>query len=245
MNKQSHPKEIIFLDGPRSRWDELKFAISVFYQFILGFRKLHFIGPCVTIFGSARFDETHQYYKLTRQVASEISKLGFAIMTGGGPGIMEAANRGAKDVGGLSIGCNIVLPNEQKHNIYLDHFVTLKHFFVRKELLRKYSFAFFVMPGGFGTLDEFFEALTLVQTGKTDRFPIVIMGKDYHKNLHQHIHLMAKEQTIKETDMELILFTDDINEAVSHIQKYSIDAFNLKLKKAQRTMWILGETPIK
>lgn len=245
MENKIHSEEKKFLDGPRSRWAELKYAFSVFHQLIIGLRKLHFIGPCVTIFGSARFKEEHPYYKLTRQVSSEIANLGFAIMTGGGPGIMEAANRGAKDVGGLSIGCNIVLPNEQQHNPYLDSFVTLDYFFVRKELLRKYSFAFIVMPGGFGTLDEFFEALTLVQTHKTEKFPIVIMGVDFHQNLLEHIQRMAKEQTINEDDLKLILFTDSVEEAVNHIQKYSIDAFNLKLKKAKKTMWILGEKPLK
>lgn len=245
MENKIHSEEKKFLDGPRSRWAELKYAFSVFHQLIIGLRKLHFIGPCVTIFGSARFKEEHPYYKLTRQVSSEIANLGFAIMTGGGPGIMEAANRGAKDVGGLSIGCNIVLPKEQQHNPYLDSFVTLDYFFVRKELLRKYSFAFIVMPGGFGTLDEFFEALTLVQTHKTEKFPIVIMGVDFHQNLLEHIQRMAKEQTINEDDLKLILFTDSVEEAVNHIQKYSIDAFNLKLKKAKKTMWILGEKPLK
>lgn len=245
MPNNIHTEEKKFLDGPRSRLSELKYAFSVFHQFIKGLRKLHFIGPCVTVFGSARFQEDHHYYQLTRNVASEISKLGFAIMTGGGPGIMEAANRGAKDAGGLSIGCNIVLPKEQNHNAYLDNFVTLDYFFVRKELLRKYSFAFIVMPGGFGTLDEFFEALTLVQTHKTQKFPIVIMGIDFHKNLLEHIKKMAQEQTIKEEDLQLILFTDSVNEAVQHIQKYSIDAFNLKLKHAKKAMWILGEKPIK
>lgn len=233
-----------FLDGPHSRWKELKYAFSVFHQLIVGLRKLHFIGPCVTIFGSARFKEDHPYYQLTRKVSAEIAQLGFAIMTGGGPGIMEAANRGAKDVNGLSIGCNVVLPNEQLHNKYLDNFVTLDYFFVRKELLRKYSFAFIVMPGGFGTLDEFFEALTLVQTHKSQKFPIVIMGVDFHKNLIAHILKMAQEKTINNEDLQLILFTDSIEEAVDHIQKFSIDAFNLKLKKAKRTMWILGEKPL-
>lgn len=245
MSNDIHIEEKKFLDGPRSRWQELKYAFSVFYQLIAGFRKLHFIGPCVTIFGSARFKEDHPYYKQTRKVASEISKLGFAIMTGGGPGIMEAANRGAKDVGGLSIGCNIVLPKEQNHNPYLDSFVTLDYFFVRKELLRKYSFAFVVMPGGFGTLDEFFEALTLVQTHKTAKFPIVIMGVDFHKSLIAHILKMAEEKTINNEDLQLILFTDSVEEAVEHIQKYSIDAFNLKLKQPKRRMWILGEKALK
>ncbi len=166
-------------------------------------------------------------------------------MTGGGPGIMEAANRGAKDVGGLSIGCNIVLEHEQSHNNYLDHFVTLNYFFVRKELLRKYSFAFIVMPGGFGTLDEFFEALTLVQTRKSEKFPIVIMGIEFHKNLTEHINKMAVEQTINESDLQLILFTDSIEEAVNHIKKHSIDAFKLKLKEAPKPIWILGEKELK
>lgn len=245
MSNSTQNSEKNFLDGPRSRWEELKYAIGLFRELITGLRKLHFIGPCVTIFGSARFKEDHHYYKLTREVSQEIAKLGFAIMTGGGPGIMEAANRGAKDVGALSVGCNILLPKEQHPNPYLDSYVTLNHFSVRKELLRKYSFAFIVMPGGFGTLDEFFEALTLVQTRKIEKFPIVIMGIDYHKELHQHIHRMAEEQTINEEDMELILFTDSIKEAVHHIRKHSIYDFNLKLKKANKAMWILGEKPLK
>lgn len=244
MENETHTEEKKFLEGPRSRWQELKYAISVMRQLIAGLRKLHFIGPCVTIFGSARFNENHKYYKLTRQVAAEISNLGFAIMTGGGPGIMEAANRGAKDAKGLSIGCNIVLPQEQSHNPYLDHYVTLNHFFVRKELLRKYSYAFVVMPGGFGTLDEFFEALTLVQTKKTKKFPIVIMGVEYHQYLLEHIKKMVAEQTINEEDLHLILFTDAVDEAVEHIEKHALTAFNLQYKKAKKPIWILGEKQI-
>lgn len=243
MEKQIEEKK--FLSGPRSRWSELKYTISVFFQLISGLRKLHFIGPCITVFGSARFKEDHHYYKLAQEVSSEIAKLGFAIMTGGGPGIMEAANRGAKDVGGLSIGCNIVLEHEQDHNKYLDKFVTLNYFFVRKELLRKYSFAFIVMPGGFGTLDEFFEALTLVQTHKIEKFPIVIMGVEFYKNLVEHINKMAIEKTINETDLQLILITDSVVEAVNHIKKHSIDDFNLKLKQAPKARWILGEEELK
>src|SRR5690606_25317561 len=128
-------EEISFLKGARSRWRELKYTLGVFYQFIKGLRALHFVGPCVTVYGSARFDENHPYYKMARSVSAEIAKLGLTIMTGGGPGIMEAANRGAKDVNGKSVGCNIVLPHEQKNNPYLDKFVTIEYFFVRKELL--------------------------------------------------------------------------------------------------------------
>lgn len=230
-----------FLDGPRSRWTELKYALTIFYQMIIGLRKLHFIGPCVTVFGSARFKEDHPYYKLTRTLSGEIARLGFAVMTGGGPGIMEAANRGAQEVGGLSIGCNIVLPEEQNTNKYLDKYVTLDYFFVRKVLLRKYSFAFIVMPGGFGTMDEFFEALTLIQTKKTEKFPIVVMGVDYHKDLLEHIQRMILEQTINPDDLQLILFTDSVEDAVIHLRKFSIDAFNLKLRVAKKRWWIFGE----
>ena len=169
--------EIKFLSGPQSRWKELTFTISVLFEFIKGFRALHFIGPCVTIFGSARFVDGHPYYEKTEELAGKIAQLGFTILTGGGPGIMEAANKGAQEVGGRSVGCNIKLPHEQKPNPYLDKWVNIKYFFVRKVLLVKYSFAFVVMPGGFGTLDEFFEALTLIQTKMIDEFPIVIFDK--------------------------------------------------------------------
>ena len=145
--------EIHFFKGPQDRWKNFKYAVSVFFEFIKGFRALHFVGPCVTVFGSARFKEDHPYYKQTRELSGEIAKLGFTIMTGGGPGIMEAANRGAKDVGGKSVGCNIILPHEQSPNPYLDKWVDIKYFFLRKALLMKYSYAFVVMPGGFGTLD--------------------------------------------------------------------------------------------
>ncbi len=163
-------EEEVFLEGPHSRWQEFVFLLKVFWEFIYGFRKLHFTGPCVTVFGSARFAETNPYYQMARQMGQEIAKLGFTVITGGGPGIMEAANRGAKDVGGKSIGCNIVLPHEQNPNPYLDKWVDFDYFFVRKVLLSKYSYAFVVLPGGYGTLDEFFESLTLIQTGKFKNF---------------------------------------------------------------------------
>jgi uncharacterized protein (TIGR00730 family) len=156
--------EIKFLAGPQNRMIEFKFALNVFWEFIKGFRKLHFVGPCVTVFGSARFTHDHEYYKSTEALSGEIGKLGFTIMTGGGPGLMEAANKGAREVGGRSVGCNIILPFEQHENNYLDKSVSIKYFFVRKTLLIKYSYAFIVMPGGFGTMDEYFEALTLIQT---------------------------------------------------------------------------------
>ncbi len=233
--------ETEFLEGPNSRWKELRFLFKVLKQFVYGFRKLHFVGPCVTVFGSARFGETHPNYLLTRQIAYEISRLGFTIITGGGPGLMEAANRGAQDAGGRSIGCNIVLPKEQHPNKYLDKWVDFDYFFVRKTLLSKYSYAFLVMPGGYGTLDEFFEAITLIQTGKFQRFPVVLMGKDYHTHLYDHICRLVKEKTIDPSDIDLFLWTDSVEEAVRHINKFAIEGFNLKKKRTFRPVTLLGE----
>jgi uncharacterized protein (TIGR00730 family) len=206
MNKS----EIIFLDGPHSRFKELKFAFQTMTELIRGFRALHFIGPCITIFGSARFKEDHAYYALTREAGAAFARLGFTILTGGGPGLMEAANRGAKDVGGRSVGCNIQLPVEQSPNPYLDKWIVTKHFFLRKVLLVKYSFAFVVMPGGYGTLDEFFEALTLIETHKIKNFPVIIFGTAYHKELLAHIEMMRTNGTIGESDKHLYLVTDSI-----------------------------------
>jgi uncharacterized protein (TIGR00730 family) len=234
-------EETEFLEGPRSRWKEFKFLMKVILEFFYGFRKLHFTGPCVTVFGSARFDEQHPYYALSRSMGQEIAKLGFTVITGGGPGIMEAANRGAKDVGGRSIGCNIILPHEQHPNRYLDKWVDFDLFFVRKTLLSKYSYAFVVMPGGFGTLDEFFEALTLIQTGKFLRFPVVLMGKDYHADLYNHLQRLAVEKTIDPEDLNLFLFTDSIDDAINHISKHAIEGFGLKKRRKMKTKKFLGE----
>lgn len=227
MNAEDQRSEIKFLRGPQSRWKEFTFTIKVLIEFIRGFRALHFVGPCVTIFGSARFKEEHEYYELTRRVSAEIAKLGFTIMTGGGGGLMEAANRGAREVNGRSVGCNIVLPHEQRPNRYLDKWVSIRYFFVRKTLLIKYSFAFVVMPGGFGTLDEFFEALTLTQTGKIQQFPIIVFDKDFHKELLEHISLMKRKETISPEDINLILVTDSVDEAISFIKDKSIARFGL------------------
>ena len=233
--------EIKFLEGPQNRWAEFKFTIETMLEFIKGFRALHFVGPCVTVFGSARFKEGHPYYEQARQVAGKIAQLGFTIMTGGGPGIMEAANRGAKEVGGKSVGCNIVLPVEQNPNPYLDKWVNIKFFFVRKTLLIKYSYAFVVMPGGFGTLDEYFEALTLIQTKKISEFPIIIFDKEFHKHLMDHIELMKKNATISESDTNLFLVTDSVDDAIAHIQKNSIVKFNLREEKIRRPFRWFGE----
>lgn len=235
--------EIKFLEGPQSRWQELKFVVKVLMEFIRGFRSLHFIGPCVTMFGSARFTEDHPYYQLARQVGAEVAKLGFTVMTGGGPGIMEAANRGAREVGGRSVGCNIVLPEEQEPNAFLDKWVKIRYFFVRKTLLIKYSYAFVVFPGGFGTLDEYFEALTLIQTKKIGAFPVVVFDTDFHRDLTQHIESMKEKGTISPSDLDLYLVTNSVEEAVDHIRTKSIVQFGLRPKaKPKPFRWLLEKS---
>jgi len=235
-------EELNFLEGPRSRWTELTFSFKVLFEFIKGFRALHFSGPCVTIFGSARYKEDHPHYKTTVELSGKISKLGFTILTGGGPGIMEAANRGAKEAGGKSIGCNIKLPHEQKQNPYLDRWVDMRYFFVRKVLLTKYSYAFVVMPGGFGTLDEFFEALTLIQTKKLQTFPMVIFGTEYHKNLLEHINLMIKQGTVSPEDLKLLFVTDSVEDAVKYIEEHAINKYDLRKKSKVKPSRLLGES---
>ncbi len=219
-NYKLEPKKGKYLEGPRSRWQELQFGLSVLFEFIKGFRQLHFVGPCVTVFGSARFDENHQYYKMAYEAGKKISSEGLTVLTGGGPGIMEAANRGAFENGGRSVGCNILLPAEQKPNIYMHKWVTIKYFFVRKVLLVKYSYGFIVMPGGVGTMDEFFETLTLIQTATIQNFPLVLVGKEYYKDIWEMLQKMMAQNTISNVDMELVLFTDNIDEAVEHIKFY-------------------------
>ncbi|HMK26979.1 MAG TPA: TIGR00730 family Rossman fold protein, partial [Chitinophagaceae bacterium] len=199
------PKQAVYLEGPKSRGYELAFAFRVLWQFLKGFRTLHFAGPCITVFGSARFKEDNEYYIKAREFGKRIAELGFTTMTGGGPGIMEAANRGAFESGGISVGCNIQLPFEQKPNPYVNRSVIFEHFFVRKVLLVKYSYAFIIMPGGFGTMDEFFEILTLVQTKTVTNFPIVLFGKEYYQPLKEMIEWMLERGTISKEDLSLVL----------------------------------------
>lgn len=229
-------KEHVYLEGPKSRGYELGFAWKVFKEFIKGFRALHFIGPCITVFGSARFKEDHPYYQQAVEFGKRIAESGMATMTGGGPGIMEAANRGAFENGGESIGCNIQLPFEQHLNPYVHKSVTFEHFFVRKTLLIKYSYAFIIMPGGFGTMDEFFETLTLVQTKTVTQFPIVLFGKEYYKPIMEAIEDMAAKETIAKEDMGLVLLTDDMDEAMSHIRNYITT--NYKVKPRKKFWWL-------
>lgn len=236
------PNEPVFLEGPRQRHFELAFAFRVFWEFIRGFRALHFVGPCVTVFGSARFKEGHRYYEEARQLGQHIVKdLGLTVLTGGGPGIMEAANRGAKEAGGASVGCNIVLPHEQAENPWLDKFVTIRYFFVRKVLLVKYSYAFVIFPGGFGTMDELFETLTLVQTKKITDFPIVVMGQDFYKPMQEYLKFMVEQGTISPEDLDLVLFTDDPAEATAHIGRYLSENYRIKKRKLNFPLWWLFE----
>jgi uncharacterized protein (TIGR00730 family) len=224
-------REIQFLEGRQSRFREFYFTLKVMWEFVKGFRTLHFVGPCVTIFGSARLKENTPEYQQTCEMAGRIAELGFTIMTGGGPGIMEAANRGAKAVGGRSVGVNIELPFEQTPNPYMDRSVDIRYFFVRKVLLLKYSYGFVIMPGGFGTLDEFFETITLIQTEKISQFPIVVMDREYHQELMRYVDKMIERGTVSPSDKELFFYTDSIDEAVKYLHENTIDEFQLTVEK--------------
>jgi uncharacterized protein (TIGR00730 family) len=235
-------EDIRFLQGPQPRGFELRRAFRIFWELMRGFRVFHFLGPCATVFGSARFKETHPYYALAREVGARLSLAGFTVMTGGGPGIMEAANRGAKDVGGQSVGCNIELPEEQRPNPYLDRWITFRHFFVRKLMLVKYSYAFIALPGGFGTLDEIFETATLIQTGKIRAFPLVLMGREYWAPLLAFLRdRLIPEGTIDAGDSERILVTDSAEEAVNSITDIAMKQFGLTYGPRAKRRWFLWE----
>jgi len=229
-----------FLEGPQSRFKELLRALRIFGELIRGFRRLHFVGPCVTVFGSARFPESHPYYELSRRVGAELAKVGFTVMTGGGPGIMEAANRGAKEAHGRSVGCNIVLPQEQQPNPYLDTFVEFRYFFIRKLMLAKYSYAFVALPGGFGTLDELFEIATLVQTGKVEGFPIILAGVNYWKPMLDFIReTMVKAGTIDADDVERFVLSDSPEEIALIIRDVAMQKFGLRHGIWKPRWWLL------
>jgi len=209
-----------FLSGRRNREQDLESAVRIFLEILRGFEELDFSGPCVTVFGSARFSDGHPYYETARELGQRLAEEGLAVMTGGGPGIMEAANRGAREAGGVSIGCNIQLPKEQVPNPYLDKFVEFEHFFVRKVMLVKYSSAFVVMPGGFGTLDEAFEVVTLVQTKKLESFPIVALGGSFWNELREFVtDTMLAAGTISEADLDVMQLADDVETAIKIIRQ--------------------------
>ncbi len=208
MKNQFHDQELLaeeeFLRGPDDLLVDFDRAVKVFNEFVSGCRGLFDIGPAVTVFGSARFKEDHRYYQMARELGRELAGKGFAVITGGGPGIMEAANRGAKEAGGLSVGCNIVLPMEQTINPYVDVTIEFDYFFVRKVMLVKYSSGFVFMPGGMGTMDEMFETLTLVQTGKMRTFPCVAMGREFWKPMVEFVvESMHREGTVDPGEIEV------------------------------------------
>jgi uncharacterized protein (TIGR00730 family) len=237
--------DVVLLEGPHSRLREILLLLRAGRDFVRGFRALHFAGPCVTVFGSARFDEHHRYYAMAREVGAALAGVGFTVMTGGGPGVMEAANRGAREAGGRSVGCNVELPFEQEPNRYLDRWVTCRYFFVRKVLLVKYSYAFIVLPGGFGTLDELTEALTLIQTRKILQFPIVLMGRDYWAPFLAMVNTMVDAGTISSADLDLMLVTDSVKDAMAHLELHAVQHFGLKKRKVPRPHKIFGERPLR
>ncbi|HTF35583.1 MAG TPA: TIGR00730 family Rossman fold protein [Myxococcota bacterium] len=232
-------EEAPFLEGPRSRGFELVRALRIFAELIRGFRTLHFVGPCVTVFGSARFGEGHPAYALGRAVGRELARVGFTVMTGGGPGVMEAACRGAKDVGGRAVGCNIELPHEQVPNPWLDRHVTFRYFFVRKLMLVKYAYAFIVLPGGFGTLDELFEIATLVQTGKVKDFPIVLMGSEYWAPLVEQLRAMVGAGALSDQELSHVTLVDSPEKAASLAREAGLRRFGLRY--APKPHRIFGE----
>lgn len=230
------------LSGPRSRLHNLATLFRVGRDLLRGFRALHFAGPCVTIFGSARTEPGTTYYEMAREMGAACAQLGFTVVTGGGPGIMQAGNQGAFEAVGRSIGVNIELPFEQEGNPYVQKSIDMRYFFTRKVILVKYSYAFVVMPGGAGTLDELFETMTLIQTGKLRGFPIVLMGRDYWQPLMDFVYRMAEAGTISPDDPDLIFFTDDVEEAVAHLRRHAVRQFGLRRKRVPKAYKVLGES---
>jgi uncharacterized protein (TIGR00730 family) len=230
-----------FLEGPRSRSREFWFTLKMLIEFIKGFRMFHFVGPCVTIFGSARTPKDDPYFDMARKMGAAVSKLGFTVMTGGGPGIMEAANMGAKEAGGRSVGINIKLPHEQYANPYLDKWMECRYFFTRKVLMFKYSYAFIIMPGGMGTLDELFEAATLIQTGKINDFPIILMGREYWEPIIQMLNRMKERGTVSPGDLDLIYITDSIKEAIQILDEHAVVKYKLRKEKNLEPVSMIGE----
>jgi uncharacterized protein (TIGR00730 family) len=231
-----------FLRGPQPRGFELVRTLRIAAEFLRGFRALHFVGPCVTVAGSTRFSEAHPYYGLAREIGARLAEAGFTVLTGGGPGLMETANRGAREAGGISIGCNIELPVEQRPNPYLDRWVTFHHFFVRKVMLVKYSYAFIALTGGFGTLDEIFETATLVQTGKIRDFPLVLVGSQFWRPLVEFLRRqLVAAATIDSVDAARLRLTDSPEGAVKIVTTTALEQFGLSCGPRLHPRWFLGE----
>lgn len=221
-----------FLEKPRARLSDAWRAFRIFGECVRGFWALRDIGQCITVFGSARFPEENQHYQTARELGGRIAQLGMTVMTGGGPGIMEAANRGAREAGGRSIGCNIVLPTEQFPNPYLDKWIDFRYFFVRKQMLVKYSYAFVALPGGFGTMDEVFETATLIQTNKIKDFPMILIGTEFWGPLFEFLQQRFLAQgTISEEDMSLLLLTDSLDQAIECIAECMVRKFGFEWRE--------------
>jgi uncharacterized protein (TIGR00730 family) len=212
-------EETKFLTQTRTPEKELARLKRIQAEFVRGFKALYHLGPAATVFGSARFKEDHEYYKLARAVGTELAHAGFATLTGGGPGVMEAANRGAVEAGGTSYGLNIMLPHEQAANPYIQKGIEFHYFFTRKVMLVKYSCAFIVMPGGLGTLDELFEAATLIQCHKIGPFPIILMGQTFWKGLQDWGQHLMKHGVFQKEELGFGRITDSPQEAVELIRR--------------------------
>lgn len=234
-------EERYFLEGPRSRVRELFFLLKIAWDFIRGFRIFHFSPPCIAVFGSARVQPDTPHFDLAVKMGAGIARMGFAVMTGGGPGIMEAASRGAREAGGIALGCNIRLPMEQRPNPYLNKYFTSRFFFVRKVLMFKYSYGYVIMPGGIGTLDELFEALTLIQTKKVLDFPVVLFGSHYWEPVSDMLERMLEEKMVAPGDLELFLITDNIEDALGHLRLTALLKYRAKRTKIFRKFIFLGE----
>ena len=231
-----------YLRGPQPRGFEFIHALHIFREYFRGLRAFHFVGPCVTVFGSARLGESTPAYALGRRTGAALARAGFTVMTGGGGGLMEAANRGAKDEGGRSVGCNIELPREQAPNRYLDLVVTFRHFFIRKVMLVKYSYGFVALPGGYGTFDELFEVATLIETKKLTNYPVVLLGKEFWEPVVALLRSdLLASGTISPDDLDQLHICDDPDDAVAYIlagQKSNIFA------RPPRRRWWLRERAI-
>ena len=230
-------KRILYLRADTETPEDKVFADNVHKQIEESMDMLRYVGPGISVFGSARFTEDHPFYKDAVEFGRRIAKMNFTTITGGGPGVMEAANRGAFEEGGRSVGLNIVLPHEQHENPYLTDSFTFDFFFVRKVMLVKYSYAFIIMPGGFGTMDEFYETLTLVQTQTIEQFPIVLFGKEYYSEIIDSMEKMAKDKTISPYDLDLVLITDSHDEAMEHIKKYINQNYIIVQKRKKNDWW--------
>ena len=236
--RSAHVAERKFLHGPSRRLQDLWRVVRICGEFARGFRAFRRLPPTVTVFGSARFGEDDPYYGMARSLGSALARQGFAVMTGGGPGIMEAANRGAAEANGTSVGCNIVLPEEQEPNAYVQQWTEFRYFFVRKVMLLKFSSGFVAMPGGYGTLDEVFETATLVQTEKVQDFPLILMGRAYWEPLLTFLRdsLLARG-AISPLDLERLTITDDVDAAAHCLRECASRRFGLRMPESATSEW--------